>query len=56
VEADSTDAAESLWAALIDGGTATMPFAETFFATRFGQLRDRFGVLWSILHMKPMGA
>lgn len=55
VETDSKEAAETLWAALIDGGTATIPFEETFFATRFGQLRDRFGVLWSILHMKPMG-
>ena len=56
VEADSTEAAEALWSALINGGTATMPFVETFYATRFGQLRDRFGVLWTILHMKPMGA
>lgn len=56
VEADSTEAAEALWSALIDGGTAGIPFAETFYATRFGQLRDRFGVLWTILHMKPMGA
>ena len=36
------------------GGEATMPIAETFFATRFGQLRDKFGVLWSIIHPKAM--
>jgi PhnB protein len=31
-----------------------MPIAETFFATRFGQVRDRFGVNWMILHERPM--
>jgi PhnB protein len=27
---------------------------ETFFATRFGQLRDRFGINWMIIHERPM--
>jgi uncharacterized glyoxalase superfamily protein PhnB len=26
---------------------------ETFFATRFGQLRDRFGINWMILRERP---
>ena len=47
---DSAEAAEKVWAALAEGGEVTMPIAETFFATRFGQLRDRFGTLWTILH------
>jgi PhnB protein len=51
--ADSTDSAERVWAALADGGKIGMPLAETFFATRFGQLRDRFGTLWTILHERP---
>jgi PhnB protein len=51
---DSTAAADQAWAALVDGGEATMPIAETFFATRFGQLRDKFGVLWSIIHPKAI--
>jgi PhnB protein len=51
---DSTAAADKAWTALVDGGEATMPIAETFFATRFGQLRDKFGVLWSIIHPKAM--
>jgi PhnB protein len=51
---DSTESADSTWKILIDGGEATMPIAETFFATRFGQLRDKFGVLWSIIHPRPM--
>jgi PhnB protein len=29
-----------------------MPMAETFFATRFGQLRDRFGTSWMIMALK----
>ncbi len=51
---DSTESADRAWAALVDGGEATMPISETFFATRFGQLRDKFGVLWSIIHPKAM--
>jgi PhnB protein len=51
---DSTESADKAWAALVDGGQATMPITETFFATRFGQLRDKFGVLWSIIHPKAM--
>ncbi len=51
---DSTEAAEQAWAVLAEGGQIGMSIAETFFATRFGQLRDRFGVLWTILHQRPM--
>lgn len=47
---DSTPEAERIHAALSDGGEVTMPLEETFFATRFSQVRDRFGVLWSIIH------
>ena len=47
---DSAESAEQVWAALADGGEVTSPIAETFFATRYGQLRDRFGTLWTILH------
>ncbi|HET9948687.1 MAG TPA: VOC family protein [Longimicrobiales bacterium] len=47
---DSAQDAERIYAALADGGEVLMPIEETFFATRFAQLRDRFGVLWTILH------
>jgi PhnB protein len=30
-----------------------MPIREEFFATRFGQVRDRFGINWMILHERP---
>jgi PhnB protein len=51
---DSMEDADKIWDILVESGEATMPIAETFFATRFGQLRDKFGVLWSIIHPKPM--
>jgi PhnB protein len=51
--ADSADDAERIYASLAEGGEVSMPIAETFFATRFAQLRDRFGVLWTILHLRP---
>jgi PhnB protein len=40
--------------ALAAGGQVRMPLAETFFATRFGMLTDRFGVGWMVIHPKPM--
>ena len=50
-----TDAdAERVFSALSDGGEAFMPMQETFFATRFGQLRDRFGINWMIIRERPM--
>jgi PhnB protein len=53
---DSSEEAERIFAALSAGGEVSMPLAETFFANRFGMLRDRFGVLWEIIHERPMPA
>jgi PhnB protein len=47
--ADSPEEAERVWVLLSDGGQVLMPFEETFFARRFGQLRDRFGTSWMVL-------
>lgn len=47
---DSSEAAERIFGALATDGKVTMPLVETFFATRFGQVRDRFDVLWTVLH------
>lgn len=47
---DSIAEAERVNALLGEGGEVFMPMAETFFATRFSMLRDRFGVSWSIIH------
>jgi PhnB protein len=50
---DSTKEAERIYRLLADGGEIFMPLEETFFATRFSMLRDRFGVSWTITHEKP---
>jgi PhnB protein len=54
ISVDSTPEAERIYKVLSDGGQVFMPMAETFFAFRFGQLRDKFGVNWMILHDRPM--
>ncbi len=54
LEVDSPKAADDMYAVLKEGGRVGMPIAETFFATRFAQLRDRFGILWTIIHAKQM--
>lgn len=51
---DSIDEAERVYALLSEGGEIFMPMQETFFAFRFGMLRDRFGTSWMILHARPM--
>jgi len=51
---DSDAEAERIFSALSDGGEVFMPMEETFFASRFGQLRDRFGINWMILRERPM--
>jgi PhnB protein len=46
---DSDIEAERVFSALSDGGRVLMPIQETFFASRFGQAQDRFGINWMIL-------
>lgn len=55
INATSDAEADKLFAALGQGGQIQMPIAETFFATRFGMVADKFGVSWMVLHSKPMG-
>ena len=52
---DSNEEAERIYNALSDGGEVFMPLGEMFFAHRFGQFRDKFGVNWMVIHEKPMG-
>ena len=47
---DSAEHAERLYAVLSDGGQVFMKMEETFFASRFAMLRDRFGTSWMLLH------
>lgn len=51
---DSDAEAERVFAALSDRGRILMPMQETFFASRFGQVQDRFGINWMVLHERPM--
>jgi PhnB protein len=50
----SESEAERIYSALSDGGQVFMPMQETFFATRFAQLRDRFGINWMLMRERPM--
>jgi len=49
----SNSEAERIYTVLSDGGQIFMPMQETFFAFRFGMLRDKFGTSWMILHERP---
>jgi PhnB protein len=51
---DSADEAERIYALLTDGGEVFMAIEETFFAVRFGMLRDKFGTSWMVLASKPL--
>jgi PhnB protein len=51
---DSAKEAERIYSLLLRGGEAYMPLQETFFASRFSQLRDQFGILWTLIHERPM--
>lgn len=56
LQTESDSEAERIFSALSAGGQVLMPMQETFFASRFGQLRDRFGINWMILHERPLSA
>jgi PhnB protein len=53
---DSDEEAERLYALLSDGGQIFMKMEETFFASRFAMLRDRFGTSWMLLHERQSTA
>ena len=50
---DSDHEADRVFGLLSDGGQIFMPMQETFYATRFAMLRDRFGTSWMLVHPKP---
>jgi PhnB protein len=45
---DSIAEAERVFTALSEDGTVQMPLEQTFWAARFGMLKDRFGVSWMV--------
>jgi PhnB protein len=55
LSADDDAEAEQLFAALADGGTVQMALQPTFFATRYGEVIDQFGIPWEIRCRKPHG-
>ena len=52
----SQEEAERIYALLSEGGQLLMPMQETFFASRFAMLRDKFGTSWMLLHPKAQSA
>ena len=47
---DSAEEAERLYNLLSTGGEIFMKMEQTFFASRFAMLRDKFGTSWMLLH------
>ena len=47
--------AKRIFNALADGGKVTQPLSETFFASSFGMVADRYGVNWMVIAEKPHG-
>jgi PhnB protein len=56
LEFDSDKDADRVYGLLSEGGEIFMAMQETFFASRFAMLRDRFGTSWMLTRMKPQGA
>jgi PhnB protein len=53
ISCESLQEIESLFAALGEKGEVTMPLQETFWAARFGVLKDQFGINWIFNFEKP---
>jgi PhnB protein len=52
IAVETPEEAEKLFNALGEGGQVQMPLMETFFATRWGMVADKFGVSWMVLSEK----
>jgi PhnB protein len=51
---DSAEEAERICSLLLRGGEAYMSVRGTFYASHLSQLRDQFGILWTLIHERPM--
>jgi len=51
---DGDSEAKRVFRVLSEGGKILVPMQQTFFASRFGQVRDPFGINWMILHQRPV--
>ena len=50
----TVEEAERIFHALAEGGTITIPLEETFWALRFGAIKDKFDKGWMVNCLKPM--
>ena len=48
ISLNDRDKGERIFNALAEGGTTTMPFQKTFWASGFGMCTDRFGIPWMV--------
>jgi PhnB protein len=53
---DTDKETDRVFALLSGGGQVFMPMQETFFASRFSMLRDKFGTSWMLICPKPQNA
>ena len=53
---DSVEETERIYRVLSDGGEIFMKMEQTFFAKRFGMVRDKFGTSWMLLHEVRAGS
>lgn len=51
LEPASREETKRLFDALSDGGTVTMPLADMFFGSYFGECRDKYGINWMFNHI-----
>ncbi|MDF2541954.1 MAG: hypothetical protein K0S47_1672 [Herbinix sp.] len=49
VSCESVDEIDTLWKALLDGGTELMPLDQYPFSSRYGWLQDRYGLSWQLI-------
>ena len=54
ITVDNDADADRKFKALGEGGMVTMPMNETFFAKKFGMVKDKFGIHWMVIFPKPM--
>ncbi len=51
---DSRDEADTLFAALSEGGTIEMPMEDQFWGDYFGSVIDKFGTRWMVNHSSSL--
>jgi PhnB protein len=53
IAADSKEEADQIFNGLSNGGTVTMPIADTFWGAYFGMCKDKFDVNWMVNYDYP---